>query len=105
MGGGEVREEGARKGSERRERRRKRGRGWWRVQENAPKGPDGGGRGRGEAAEGASGGEHCGLAGGRAEPSSRQEGLGVFGSWVLFILHLLCNPVFSHLSSCVLKAS
>jgi hypothetical protein len=37
-----VREEGARKGSERRERRRKRGRGWWMVLEDAAKGADGG---------------------------------------------------------------
>jgi hypothetical protein len=68
-----VREEGACKGSERRERRRKRGLGWWRVQEDAAKGA--GGAGRGEAGEGASGGEHGGLAGGRAEPT---EGFGSF---------------------------
>lgn len=62
-----MREEGARKGPERRERRRSRGWGCGRVREDAAKGADGGGRRRGEAAEGASGGEHGSLAGGRDE--------------------------------------
>ena len=81
MGSGEVREEGAGKGPERRERRRSRGRGCWRVLEDATEGTDGGGRG--EAAEGSRGGEHGRFTGGE----SRAEGAGPkvrgFGSFRL----------------------
>jgi hypothetical protein len=51
------------------------------VQESAAERADGGGRG--EAAEGASCGEHGGFAGEReTRGAGRIEGLGVFGSWV-----------------------
>ena len=76
-----MREEGAGKGPERRERRRSRGRGCWRVLEDATEGTDGGGRG--EAAEGSRGGEHGRFTGGE----SRAEGAGPkvrgFGSFRL----------------------